>query len=122
MPLTSAGSLEMLKSYMAEGNTPMTDVDTTVGVGNGTTAFATSDTALAGASQQFVAISTGFPQRSGTTVTFQASFGVSDALFNWSEYGVKVGSTLIARKVENLGNKGLVSQTWVLVITATQSA
>ena len=122
MPLTTAGSLEMLRSYLGEGNTPMTDVDTTVGVGNGVTSFSTSDTALAGASQLFVAISSGFPQRSGSTVTFQATFTAAQALFNWREYGVKVGSTLISRKVENLGDKSARSQTWILVITATQAA
>ena len=123
MPLTSAGSLEMLKSYLGEGNTPMTDVDTTIGVGSSTQAFSVSDSDLAATTEKlFVPITSGFPQRSGTTVTFQASFGVSNALFDWREYGVKVGSTLISRKVENLGNKGLVSQTWILVVTATQSA
>lgn len=122
MPLTTNGSLEMLKAYLNEGNTPMTTANTTIGVGNGTTSFSVSDTALAGASQEFNAIDSGFPQRSGAAVTFQATFSPSEALFDWREYGIKVGSTLISRKVENLGNKGLVSQTWIFVITATQAA
>lgn len=122
MPLTSAGSLEMLKAYLNEGNTPMTDQDTTIGVGNGTTAFSVADTALAGASTLYKPVDAGFPTRSGSTLTFQATFGVSEALFNWSEYAIKVGSTMFSRKVEALGNKGLVSQTWIFVITGTQSA
>lgn len=122
MPLTTNGSLEMLKAYLGEGNTPMTEANTTIGVGNGATAFSVADTALVGASQEFNAIDAGFPQRNSAVVTFQATFGPSEALFNWTEYGIKVGATLISRKVETLGNKGLVSQTWIFIITATQAA
>ena len=58
-----------------------------------------------------------------TEVVARSAMPVSaQALFDWREYGIMVGTTLIARKVENIGNKGAVSQTWIFVITATQAA
>ena len=120
MPLTTAGSLEWIKAYLGESNTKMDQSNTQVGVGNSTTAFSKAQTDLQGVTKLWKNVDSGYPQRASNVVTLQATFGPSEAQFTWAEHGVRVGGTgLHSRKVESLGDKSLVSQTWIFVLSCT---
>jgi hypothetical protein len=86
-------------------------------VGNGTDAETADDVALAGASQLWKAMDPGYPVVEDNTVTFQATFAEAEAQFEWSEWGVDDGSTLLSRKVETLGTKA--AGQWTLTTTLT---
>jgi hypothetical protein len=63
----------------------------------------------------------GFPTRTNNQLTFQATFGTSEANFAWNEWGVANNSTagtLLNRKVESLGTK-TNSQIWQFTATIT---
>lgn len=83
--------------------------NTHIGVGNGTTSTSASQTGLQGGSTAFADMDSGYPQVSGNTITFYATFGETVANFDWEEFTV-VNSTddtgeNINRKVANQGTK-----------------
>jgi len=89
-------------SYFAEANTY-------IGVGNGTTAEAEGQTGLQGGSTAFASMDSGYPQVSGDTITFYATFDRSTANFDWEEFtivnsGDDTGDNL-NRKVSGQGTK-----------------
>lgn len=95
-------------------------------VGNGTAAAVATQTDLQGASKAEKAMDSGFPVRSGTTITWKATFGTAEANFAWEEGGVKNaagtpnGTTIILfnRKVQSLGTKASGSN-WTLALDVT---
>ena len=94
-----------------------------IGVGNGTTAAAATDTGLVGGSTAFKAMESGFPTfGSAQKAVFKSSFGDVDANFAWDEWTVDNGATPnknLNRKVESLGTKS--SGTWTLEVAITLS-
>ena len=94
-----------------------------IGVGNGTTAAAATDTGLVGGSTAFKAMESGFPTfGSAQKAVFKSSFGDADANFAWDEWTVDNGATPnknLNRKVESLGTKS--SGTWTLEVAITLS-
>lgn len=97
----------------------------TLGVGDSTTTFATSQTDLQASSNKLrKAFDGGFPAVSGAVISLQATFATSEANFAWNEWGVFTaasGGTMISRKVESLGTKDS-SQSWTLSTTITLAA
>lgn len=100
-----------------------------LGVGNGTTAAAATQTDLQGASKLRKAMDASQPAHTdGTTdgsddITFKSTFGTADANFAWEEWGVFNGSSagrMLNRKVAALGTK-TSSATWVFTVTLTLS-
>lgn len=96
-----------------------------LGVGDSSTAEGAAQTALQAASNKlYKAMETGYPQRSGQTVTWRSVFGSSDANFDWNEFTVANGSTDAAvnlnRKVSAQGTKAS-GQTWTLDLSITLS-
>ena len=65
-----------------------------------------------------------YPQRSGTTVTFQSVFGSGDANYAWQEFTVSNASSgtgkNLNRKVSNQGTKAS-GQTWTVQLQITIS-
>ena len=62
---------------------------TPIGVGDSTTAESAAHTDLQAASNKtHKAMSATYPQRSGTTVTFQSAFASGDANYAWQEFTV----------------------------------
>lgn len=94
-----------------------------IGVGNGTTAFAATQTDLQGASQKRNAMDATYPQRAANALTFRATFGTADANFAWEEWGLFNNGTLAAgqmlnRSVGALGTK-VNTATWQMTVTLT---
>lgn len=94
-----------------------------LGVGNSATAASASQTALQGGSSLYKAMDSGYPTTpSSQQFDVQATFGDSDALFNWQEQAFRNGSTankLWNRAVNALGDKTSVTETWILTGTMT---
>lgn len=97
-----------------------------VGDGNGTIPTTTAaDTSLtASTNKLFVGMVTSYPQQSGTSLTYQASFGTSSANFPWNEWAIDNGASsgpaiLLNHKGVPLGVKQSGS-TWTFTVTVTQ--
>jgi hypothetical protein len=73
----------------------------------------------------------GYPQRTGSAITFRSTFGTADANQAWAEWGVFNGSgaggagptgvVMLNRKVEALGTK-TSAEVWQLTVTVTLAA
>jgi len=110
-----------------------------IGVGNGSTAFANTDTDLSAAAgsgnRQFELVDSAPAVGTGASsgvLTFVATFETGDANFAWSEWGIDGGTAdgttvtsegnttpgLINRKVTSLGTKTSAAA-WTLTVTIT---
>lgn len=120
MPFTSSGD-QLLADALIGGNsfTKLTTTAAYLGVGNGTTAFAKSQTDLQGANKVRRPMDSGYPVRSGNQITFQATFGTTDANFAWEELGTfnaASGGQMVTRYVQSMGTK-TSGTVWVLQYT-----
>ena len=92
-----------------------------LGVGNGTTSESASQTGLQGTSKAFKGMDSGYPSRSGQTLSWRATFGDTEANFAWEEFTVANGDDNSAinlnRKVESKGTKSGGNWTLTLQIT-----
>ncbi len=118
MPFTTAFRDQMAStiasSLYANGNAH-------IGVGNSTTAFATSQTDLVGASKARKAMDASYPTVAANVVTFRSTLASGDANFTWDEFGVfsaSTGGTMMVRKVQALGTK-TSAETKQLTITVS---
>lgn len=92
-----------------------------IGVGDSTAAEAAGQVALqAGANELFKAVSAGYPQVAGQSITWRAVFAGAEANFAWQEFAVDNGATLLNRKVSDQGTKA-AGQTWTIDLTVTLS-
>ena len=96
-----------------------------LGVGDSNAAESASQTGLQAATNKlYKAMETGYPQRSGQTVTFRAVFTDGEANWAWEEFSVSNSSggdtgDNLNRKVSSEGTK--VSGTWTLDLEITFS-
>jgi hypothetical protein len=108
MPFTNAYATFAAQATIGESVTLFNNANAYLGVGDGTTAFSASQTDLQGTNKVSKPMNSGYPSRSGNTVTFQATFGATEANFAWNEWAVfnaATGGVMLNRKVENLGTK-----------------
>lgn len=95
-----------------------------LGVGDSNTAASATQTGLqASTNKLYQPMESGYPQRSGETVTFRAVFTNAEANWAWEECTVANGnsdaSVNLNRKVGSLGTKA--SGTWTLDLAITLS-
>lgn len=134
MPITTAGVLFMIADMIGEAITEFTNANAYLGVGDSTTAFATSQQDLqATTNKTRKAMAATYPSRSGMVVTFRSTFTTTDANYAWNEWGVFNGSgaggagpsgvVMLNRKVESpsLGTK-TSSEAWQLTVALTFAA
>lgn len=105
--------------------TAFSNANARIGVGDSNTAESAAHTGLqASTNKLYKAMESGYPQRSGQTVTWRAVFGSTDANFAWNEFTVANGSSDAAknlnRKVSTQGTKAS-GQTWTLDLAITLS-
>lgn len=120
MALTTAGINYLAQAAIGQG-TPFSNVNARIGVGNGTTAFAASQTDLVGASKMRKGMDSGYPTVAAPVVTFKSTFAKSEANFAWNEWGVfnaATGGVMLNRVVESNGTKQS-NQTWVMEVAIT---
>lgn len=121
------GIEEMLKLLIGTTATPYSGTNARIGVGDGTTAEAATQTGLQGTNKAWKGMDAGYPQIVGAnnnTVRFQSTFGGTEANFAWNEFTVvnaadDTGKNL-NRKVQSQGTKSSGS-TWVLQVDITIS-
>ncbi len=93
-----------------------------IGVGDSTAAFSASQIDLQASSNKVrKAMDSSFPTTVGNVLTFQATFGTSEANFAWEEWGIfnaATGPTMLNRKVESLGTK-TSAQSWQITCVLT---
>jgi len=134
-----------LGSESFEGNTALneglqllidiiTGIDTTsnkwdnanarLGVGDSNAAADASQTGLQGTNKTFVGMDAGYPQRSGQTAIWQATFGSDVGNHSWQEFTVVNGAddsaTNLNRTVADKGTKSS-GETWTLQLKITFS-
>jgi hypothetical protein len=115
---TSAGVGLMLDLLMGAGGTVFSAANARVGVGDSSTAENASQTDLLGSNKLRKAMDATWPSRSGVVLSFQSSFGSTDANFTWNEWGIfnsASGATMFNRKAQSFGTKAS-GTTWALQI------
>ena len=122
MPLTDAGRDFIAKDIIGESVTEFDNSNAHLGVGDSNTAFGKSQTDLQAASNKLrKAMNATYPTRATNVITFQATFGTSEANFAWEEWGVFNASSagdMLSRKQETLGTK-TSAQSWQLEVDIT---
>jgi hypothetical protein len=133
MALTNFGMSWIASRMIGASDASANNSDGRLGVGNGITVQSPAVVTLQGASKAYQVMDPGFPTRTGggdgavNILTFQATFGPTEANFNWNEWGILStemlypGRQCITRKVEYQGTK-LSGQTWIMQATLTISA
>jgi hypothetical protein len=114
MALTDAGKNFLAAIAIGETVTPFNAANAYMGVGDSATAFSAAQTDLLGTNKLRKAMTSGFPTRSGNTISFSALFGTSEANFAWNEWGMfngATGNTMLNRKAESRGTK-TSAQSW----------
>lgn len=116
--LLDAGITEIWNQLIGGGGSAYSNANARVGVGNSTTSVDPStQTGLVGGSTAFGGMESGYPDVSGTSITFRAVFGDADANFDWNEWVVDNGTTAINRRQVAMGTKS--GGTWTLTVTIT---
>ncbi|MGB9886756.1 MAG: hypothetical protein ACPLRW_07160 [Moorellales bacterium] len=122
--LLNEGITELLTLLIGGSATPFNNTNARIGVGDGTVAASATQTDLQGTNKAFKGMDTGYPQVSGQTVTFKATFGPTEANFSWKEFTVVNGADDTAknlnRKVEDHGTKAS-GDTWSITVQITIS-
>lgn len=124
--LLTGGASALWERLIGTGVTAFDATNAFLGVGNSSTAEATTQTTLqGGASTLLKGMDATYPQHSDSTsvvgaksIVYKATFGSSDANFAWNEWGIfnaASGGRMLNRKVESLGTKA--TGTWVLTVT-----
>lgn len=103
---------------IGNGATAFNNANSYLGVGADTTAADAAQTGLQAPSNKlYKAMDATFPSISGSTITWQATFGTSEANFDWREFTIANGSSDAAanlnRKVTSQGTKDS-SMSWIL--------
>lgn len=123
MALTSAGVTFLAGAAVGQG-TFFTNANARLGVGDGQTAFATSQTDLVGSNKLRKAMDIGYPIINPPKLTFKSTFRPEEANFPWHEWGVfnaASGGVMLNRVVESNGTKQS-NQTWILEVEITFTA
>lgn len=122
MPFTTASRDAIVQAIVGGTFTAFNNANAYLGVGDSTTAFATSHTDLQAATNKArKAMDATYPTVATNVITFRATFGTSEANFAWQEVGIFNASSagvMLARFVQALGTK-TSSSTWQLTVTET---
>lgn len=124
--LTTAGIGRLEDLLIGVAGQAYNATNSRIGVGNGSTAAAVGDTDLAAAAgsanRQFKLVSG--VSRTGTTITWLATFATTQANFAWTEFGIDNGTAdgttvvavLLNRRIISAGTK-TSAQTWAATAT-----
>ena len=119
--------LNLLVASTSAGQLPFNQTNTYLGVGNSTASSGLSTlTELVSTAAVYVQCSTGYPQVSNQTVTWQSVFSSGQANFAWREFSLRNSATStgrarnLNRRVSNQGTK-VAGQTWTASLSLTVS-
>lgn len=120
MALTTAGINYLAQAAIGQG-VIFNNANAKIGVGDGTAAFAASQTDLQGTNKARKGMDADYPKSNPPVATFRATFNPSEANFAWNEWGIfnaSTGGVMLSRVVESNGTKQS-NQTWVLEVAIT---
>lgn len=117
MPVLNGGKTAIAQLVAGEAINPFDATNAVIKVGSSSIAFNEAHADLQGTTAQKVMDAT-YPQRTGNQITFRSTFDTPEANFDWNEWGISNGVTLLNRKVESLGTK-LNIHVWQLTVTLT---
>lgn len=126
MALTTSGAQFLAKAATGLNSPTLFSASNAyVGVGDSATAFAIGQSDLQAATNKARKLVSSIGESAGV-LTAVATFGTSDANFEWVEWGLfnaSSGGTMLGRKVEapSLGTK-VNTQVWTLTATVTFAA
>jgi uncharacterized cupin superfamily protein len=104
--------------------TPWDSANARIGIGDSTVAESATQTGLQGTNKVFKGMDATYPQKSGTTCSWRATFGPTEANFAWNEFTVVNGADDTAvnlnRKVASKGTK-VSEETWTVTVSITFS-
>lgn len=122
MPLTNAYRDWAVARTTASAAPVFDNGNSYIGVGDGVTAFAATQTDLVAAANKLrKAMDATYPTTTTNVLVFRSTFATSDANWAWNEWGVFNASTagvMLSRKVESLGTKPS-NQSWQFTVTLT---
>lgn len=117
MPMTTVGRNHLAALIIADSATAFDSTNAHLGSGDSNTAFNINQTDLQASSNKLrKGMEATYPQRTDNTLVFRSLFGVSDANWQWREWGVfnaSLGGVMLSRKAEDLGTK-TSAQSWLL--------
>ena len=121
--LGNAAPAYICQAILGEVVTAFNNANSYLGVGISTTAYASSQTDLLGASKLRKGMDATYPTRSSNVMTFRSTFTTAEANFAWEENGIfnaASAGTMLTRENAALGTKPGTQQ-WVLTIALTLS-
>lgn len=122
MPLTNAARDLICQAIIGAAYTAFNNANSYLGVGDSSTAFATSQTDLQAATNKLrKAMLATYPSVATNAITFKSTFASADANWVWAEVAVfnaSTAGTMLARLVQALGTKASGSS-WDLTFTET---
>lgn len=122
--LVTAGIAVLLNLLKGDSDTVFSNASAYLGVGDSTTGTNVAQTDLQASSNKLrKAMNATYPVDSAPTITFQSTFGSSEANFVWNEVGTfnaASGGSMLNRVVQSLGTKSSGSS-WSLSETVTFS-
>lgn len=124
MALTNAGAIvaASLMHGFADVN-PFDQANTYIGVGDGTAAFAASQTDLQGVNGTRQVLDS-VPVKTSNSVDLTATFGTTQANYDWNEIGAfnaASAGTMLSRKLISLGTKPN-TEAWTVTLTVVYTA
>lgn len=122
--LVTAGITVLLNLLKGDADTVFSNANAYLGVGDSTTGTNVAQTDLQASSNKLrKAMNATYPVDSAPTITFQSTFGSSEANFVWNEVGTfnaASAGSMLNRVVQSLGTKSAGSS-WSLTETITWS-
>lgn len=122
--LVTVGIDIMFDLFIGAGGTVFSNANAYLGVGDSNTAAAVGQTDLQAASNKLrKGMNGSYPAIASPVITFQSTFGSSEANFTWAEVGTfnaAAAGTMFNRKVQALGTKSS-GATWTLTEDITFS-
>ena len=122
--LVTVGIDIMFDLFIGGGGTVFSNANAHLGVGDSSTAEAVGQTDLQASSNKLrKAMNGSYPSIASPVITFQSTFGSSEANFTWAEVGTfnaASAGTMFNRKVQSLGTKSS-GATWTLTEDITFS-
>lgn len=122
--LVTAGITVLLNLLKGDADTAFSNANAYLGVGDSTTGTNVAQTDLQASSNKLrKAMNATYPVDSAPTITFQSTFGSSEANFVWNEvatFNAASAGSMLNRVVQSLGTKSSGSS-WSLTETITWS-
>lgn len=123
--LLNEGITSLLTLLIGGSETAFNNANAHIGIGDGTTAAAATQTGLVGTNKTYRPMDATYPQIVGQTVTFRSTFGPTFGNHAWREFTAANGNSDTAKNLNRLVEVPLRNKvapdTWVISLQVTIS-